>query len=378
MKAMPEIHRIVTNRHEVAREWKARTGGQVLGYLSIDIPEELIYAAGILPVRILGSHEHEVITAPYVWNEVICAFERDCLAQGLQGRYDYLDGIVAELVDPHVHMCFDAWVSQVLPAYSYQFRVPIALSGRGPDTLKYIRGEVVDFKQSLEAWTGKTISDAALDRAIEVYNRTRRLMDQLSAYRQNDPPLISGAEFMEIALAGMLTDKAEFNVLLERIIDEVSKRQVADDGAVRIMLAGGANDHIDLIKAIETMGARVVVDDHDTGGRYYMTEVVPEADRLKALAARIINKPRSALKDLPERTRHRHLLYLAQRYQAQGIFFLIQEKSDTEQFDYPQCKEYLEGNNIPSLMLEISFTNPMEQFRTRVEAFLEMLQVRGE
>ncbi len=109
MEAMQEIHRIVTNRHEVAKEWKAKTGGKVLGYLTSDLPEELIYAAGILPVRILGSHEPEVVTAPYVWDEIICVFERDCLAQGLQGKYDYLDGLVAEFGVPHVHMCFDAW-----------------------------------------------------------------------------------------------------------------------------------------------------------------------------------------------------------------------------------------------------------------------------
>ena len=68
MDAMAEIHRIVTDHHQVAREWKARNGGKVLGYLNPDIPEELIYAAGILPVRILGSHEQEVITDPHLWN----------------------------------------------------------------------------------------------------------------------------------------------------------------------------------------------------------------------------------------------------------------------------------------------------------------------
>ena len=44
-------------RHEYAKEWKKKTGGKVLGYFCTYVPEEILYAAGVLPVRILGSHE---------------------------------------------------------------------------------------------------------------------------------------------------------------------------------------------------------------------------------------------------------------------------------------------------------------------------------
>ncbi len=37
------------NRHDYAREWKARTGGKVLGYFCTYVPEEIPYAAGVLP-----------------------------------------------------------------------------------------------------------------------------------------------------------------------------------------------------------------------------------------------------------------------------------------------------------------------------------------
>ncbi|MFC1533692.1 2-hydroxyacyl-CoA dehydratase subunit D [Thermodesulfobacteriota bacterium] len=374
METMKEINRIVTHRHEVAKEWKTKTGGKVFGYLTIDLPEELIYAAGILPVRILGSHEPEVITDPYMWNEVHCVFERDCLAQGLQGRYSYLDGIVNASRDPHARQCYFSWGYHCPVSYSYELQVPAVLNGR--HALSYLSGEVADFKHSLEEWTGAPISNDAIDHAIEVYNKSRGLIKRISEFRKGDIPQISGAEFMEIALAGLLMDKKEYNPLLEQLIDEIPKRVVNDAGGTRIMLAGGPNDHIDLIESMESMGAQIVVDDHCTCGRYYMTEVVPGDDRLEALAARIINKPRSSLRDLPERTRHKHLLDLAMEYRAQGVIFMFQEHSDAEQFDFPQCRDYLEEHNIPTLQLEISFTNPIEQFRTRIEAFLEMLQAR--
>ena len=70
-----------------------RTGGKVIGYFCTYVPEEILHAAGVLPVRILGSHEPQDVTEPHIFG-MYCPFCRDCLAQGLQGRYDYLDGIM--------------------------------------------------------------------------------------------------------------------------------------------------------------------------------------------------------------------------------------------------------------------------------------------
>ena len=70
------------NRHDYALEWKERTGGKVMGYFCTYVPEEILYAADILPVRILGSHEPQDVTEPHIF-AMFCPFCRDCLAQGL-------------------------------------------------------------------------------------------------------------------------------------------------------------------------------------------------------------------------------------------------------------------------------------------------------
>jgi len=371
--AMEEIHRIVKNRHEVAQNWKAKTGGKVLGYFNPDIPEELVYAAGVLPVRILGSHQPETITDPYMWNAMHCVFERDCLAQGLEGRYFYLDGLTHVEGDPHEKQCFLSWVRHIPTPYTYRFYVAGAYGvARAVD---YTRGEIDDFKKSLEGWTKKTITDAALDKAITVYNKNRDLVNKISETRKGTVTGISGADFLEICLAGQLMDKAEHNKLLEQILKDVSDVKEHGHG-IRVMLSGGPNDHIDLIREIETMGVQVVADEHDTGGRYYRTNVEPEKDKLHALALRIINKPRSALKDVPNRTRPAELVRLSKEYKAEGVIFMFAVHDDAEQFDYPVNKKALEDAGVPGLLLELDFTTPVEQFRTRIEAFVEMLETK--
>jgi benzoyl-CoA reductase subunit C len=46
---MEEFHQIVKSPHGFAQSWKAKTGGKVLGYICSNLPEELMYAAGVLP-----------------------------------------------------------------------------------------------------------------------------------------------------------------------------------------------------------------------------------------------------------------------------------------------------------------------------------------
>jgi len=79
-------------RHEYAKDWKRRTGGKVVGYMCTYAPEEVLYAADILPIRILGGHEAPSLATPHMF-DMWCPFSRDCLNQGLKGKYnDYLMG----------------------------------------------------------------------------------------------------------------------------------------------------------------------------------------------------------------------------------------------------------------------------------------------
>ena len=52
-----EFANIIEHRHEAAKAWKEKTGKPAMGYLCCVFPEEVLFAAGILPVRIVGSDE---------------------------------------------------------------------------------------------------------------------------------------------------------------------------------------------------------------------------------------------------------------------------------------------------------------------------------
>jgi benzoyl-CoA reductase subunit C len=99
---------ITEDTHEYAKFLQGK-GQLVAGYMCTHVPEEILYAAGIIPVRILSSHVSQAMTRSYM-HETYCSFSHDCAYQGLQHNYDYLDLIVTSSSCIHMGEAFNVWV----------------------------------------------------------------------------------------------------------------------------------------------------------------------------------------------------------------------------------------------------------------------------
>ena len=358
-------------RHEYARAWKARTGGRVVGYLCTYVPEELIYAAGALPVRILGSREPQDVTEPYIASHY-CAWCRDALAQGLRGRYDYIDGLVTAHTCMHIRQTYTSWTKYLPVSYSYYFYMPGHV--QSPLARDLVLAELAQFQTSLEEWTGKPIPREAIKKAVQVYNANRRLLGQVYQLRKGESPF-SGSQVLEMVLSSMVVDKKEHSRWLAELL--ATPPQVQDhQGDIRLMLLGSIVDDMKLVEMVESLGARIVADDLCSGFRYFWKEASEQAEPLSAIADWYLGKPPCPMKDLVERRRPEHVLQLAREYGVQGVIFVQQKFCDPHGSDFPSLAARLKEEGLPSLRLETDVTTPAGQFRTRVEAFLEMLQMQ--
>ncbi|UCC33620.1 MAG: benzoyl-CoA reductase, bzd-type, subunit N [Candidatus Bathyarchaeota archaeon] len=367
-----KFHEWYENRHEYAKGWKERTGGKALGYFCTYAPEEIIYAAGVLPVRILGSHEAQSFTEPHIF-AMFCPLCRDCLAQGLQGRYDYLNGIMIAQCCLHMRQAFTSWQKHIPQEYSYYLYMPHGI--QTPRAYPYLRGELEDFKKSLEEWTGREITNKDLDHAIEVYNENRRLMKQVYSFRREKTPRLTGLEAMEMVVSSQMVDKEEHNQALKKLLKELPNRKLNRSTGTRLMVLGSEDDDVEFLSMVESLDATFVIEDHCTGSRYFWNEVIPQEDRLAAIAARYIDRPACPSKDWPKRTRLPHILKLAKDYDVEGAILIQQKFCDPHELDIPAIRSHLETNGIPTYFLEFDVTVPVGQFKTRVEAFLETFQL---
>ena len=139
------------------------------------------------------------------------------------------------------------------------------------------------------------------------------------------------------------------------------------------MIIGSEDDDRIFMKNVEALGATFVIEEHCTGSRYLWDDVVPQEDRLLAIASRYINRVPCPSKDWPEFTRIQHAVKLAKDFNVQGALVIQNKFCDPHGIEIPPLREALKKVGVQTYPLEFDVTVPWGQFRTRVEAFLETL-----
>ncbi|MBI2966321.1 MAG: benzoyl-CoA reductase, bzd-type, subunit N [Bacteroidetes bacterium] len=360
------------NRHAYAKAWKEKTGGKVTGYFCSYVPEEILYAANILPVRILGSHEPQDVTEAHIFG-MYCPFCRDCLAQGLKGKYDYLDGLLIAQSCLHIRQAYTSWIKHVPVDFSYY--LPFPNNVQSPRAVTYLAGEIKAFKTAIEKWTGKEITDQDIRDGIKIMNENRNLIHRLYEYKKKENPPVSGEETMEVAISQQLVDKKEHSEALHKLLGSINSVPDGKNNGTRLMILGSENDDIPFIRMVESVKGTIVIDDHCIGTRYFWNNVHENnGDLITSIAERYINRPACPSKDWIIRTRIKHILQLAHDYRVKGAIVIQQKFCDPHELDIPAISRALNAAGIKTLFLEFDVTVPVGQFKIRVEAFLEMLQ----
>ena len=359
-------------RHDYARAWKQRTGGQVVATMCTYTPEEILIAAGMLPVRVLGAHEPQNVTEPHIFG-MFCPFCRDSLAQGLLGRYDYCEGVTLTQSCIQYRQTFNSWRAHVPTVkWDYYLPMPNEVQSKFAKLLHY--SEVKKFRTYMEGVIGKPITDDDLRRSTALVNENRRLLHELFEYRKEVNPRVTGVDALYASITAQFIDKEDHNRELKRVLAELPNQpqNVRPEG-VRFMTIGSENDDVSFMAMVESVGATIVIDDQCSGTRNFWNEARIQDDPIATIADRYCERPACPTKDYPVHTRFDHVLKLAKDYNARAAVFLQQKFCDPHEGDYPDLKEHLEKNGIPTLFLEFDITNPIGPFRIRIEAFLETM-----
>jgi len=354
---------------------KAR-GQKVMGWVCTYVPEELLHAAGALPVRISGYAKETDLqdgTAYFYVNN--CSFARSCLQLGLRGDYDYLDGFVAGSTCDAARRLFDLWRHYVPVPFSHVMTVPRKYSERALDL--YL-SQVVQLKKGLEAYLNVEITDESLMKSIGLYNESRSLLKALNDLRKLGEPPINGSQTIEVMNASARMPKETFNDLLRELLRDLEHSKQRGKGRARVMIAGSALNNAEFIQSIEQIGGLVVTDELCTGTRYGADPVaVSDHDEpLRAIARRYLhNFPCARM--YPSEERFQRMLNLIREFRVDGVISQTIRYCSPYSNDLPLLSDVLNRNGIPMLSLDVEYgTSGSGQILTRVQAFLEMLEAR--
>jgi bzd-type benzoyl-CoA reductase N subunit len=352
-----------------------RQGKKVFGWLCTYVPEEIIHAAGALPVRITGySQEMELEDGNAYLYINSCSFSRSCLQLGLKGEYDFLDGVVGGSTCDGARRLFDLWRNYIGTPFYHVLTVPRKYTQPAHDLY---HSQVTQFKTHLEEFLGIQITDESLYQSIGVYNETRALFKSLYELRKLDNPPISGAETMEALNACFRMPKELFNEWLRNLLEELATSENTHTSRARLMVVGSVMTNPEFIESIEEQGGLVVTDELCTSTRYWSDPVILDGDKtpIEAISQRYLNNFPCA-RMFPSDERFNRILELVRDFRVDGVISQIIRYCVPYAHDLPLLTERLEAQGIPTLALDVEYgTSGSGQIRTRVQAFLEMLEV---
>lgn len=372
---LEKFKQIVENRHEYAKNWKAKTGGKVCGCICANVPEEYIYAAGILPVRILPDPKTPETQATSHIQSNKCAMCRGCLEQGLRGQYDYIDALMYVQGCLAQSLTFDSWVLHLSLAWSYKMFQPFRQDI--PEARELYKELFNDFKSSFEKWLGSPVSKEALAKANTIYRENRLLLKQVYEFRKKHPPLISGSDAQNIVMASLVMDKKEHNELLKQLLQELKEKQpTGNNDHPRVMVIGSGVPSLDFIEIVESTGADVVIEDHCIGVRYFYGEDPndPPAneDPLETIIGYYHDKKVQCIyQDWSGEKFRKRVTDLAKDYDADAVIWLEQVFCGTHQWEIPEDIAMFEKMGMPILRMQRGRTIPKGRVRPEIETFLK-------
>ncbi|MDP7240781.1 MAG: 2-hydroxyacyl-CoA dehydratase family protein, partial [Dehalococcoidia bacterium] len=210
--AMDQFAQAAHSPSDWLKSWKAGSGKKIIGCFPLYIPEELIHAAGILPVVLQGSDKPVARAGEYLHSNV-CHPVQGSFDQALRGEMHYVDGVAFADICEQAKRASSLWRLYHTFPFRFNFLFPHVLNS--PTATPYMIRELGRFKRSLEEFSGREITSSALAESIALYNRTRELLAELYRRRQRSPGSFSVVEVSQILAAVQTMPKEDFNPLLE-------------------------------------------------------------------------------------------------------------------------------------------------------------------
>lgn len=353
------------NNTRFADEWRA-SGKKVVGYFCNTVPEEMIIAAGFLPVRITGRPGRKNTDALIQLGPAE-GYVQSMLSNILNGDYACLDYIIVPHSRGSVHKMYS--ILNRLRACDYAGKIPELYFLDHTHTAfmtsqMFNRDRMMELKSKLEEWAGREITVEDLNSAIALCNDSRHLLKELENMRVSGK--VSGTKAMEIIGATMFIEKAEGNALLKGALSEIEREE--GSGKVRLFLSGGPQDYTGLYELIEDCGAVVVAEDHCWGNRWSDGYVVESADPMDAIIRRY-NTISPCAHTFPLKGRVDYCVQAVQTAKVQGaIFYCL--KNDPQAWDIPDELKALSEKKIPTLYLAKQKYGDYESLRDAIKGFI--------
>ena len=372
---MKEFQDIAYNPNKQLADFKAQ-GKKVIGVLPYYAPEELVYAAGMVPMGMWGSNKKTISRAKEYCATFYCTIAQLALEMLLDGTMDQLDGLITPTI------------CDTLRPMSQNFRVSIGdkiptIFLAHPQNrfaswgLQFCIDQYTNVREMLDKISGHKMTDEDIRNAIKVYNASRAARREFVKLANEHCDVVTPTLRSAVLKAGWFMLKDEYTAKLVALNDELKKLPVCDWKGVKVVTSGIILDNPTLLKVFEDNQIAIAADDvaHET--RSFRVDAAEDGDPMMALAKQFANIDYDVLLYDPASAENRRGEFVANMVKesgAQGLILFMQQFCDPEEMEYPCLKKALDAAEIPHIKLGVDQQmRDFGQAATAIQAFAEAL-----
>ena len=366
---------VAEHPHRQADAYKAQ-GKKIIGVLPYYAPEELVYAAGMVPMGIWGSNNKNISRAKEYCATFYCTIAQLALEMLLDGTLDVLDGLITPTI------------CDTLRPMSQNFRV--AMEGKLPCIflahpqnrrpafgLQFTVDQYMHVKNELEKISGAPITDEALRDAIKVYNKSRAARRKFSKLASEHCDVISAVSRSAVYRASWFMLKDEYTEKLEQLNAELEKLPAANWTGKKIVTSGIICDNPKLMQILDDNKIAIAADDVANESRPCLVDAAETGDPMMALAQQFADQDYDVLlydEHSSENRRADFIVKMVKESGAQGLVLFMQQFCDPEEMEYPYLKKALNAAGIPHVKLGVDQQmRDFGQASTALEGFADVL-----
>ena len=347
-------------------------GKKVVGCFAPYTPEELVHAAGLIPMGMWGGRTELKLAKSYL-PAFACPIMQANMEFGLNGTYDGLSAVIIPTMCDTLRCMTQNWrfgVKEIpmIPIVYPQNRT-------SPASVDYLISEFETVLTMLYTITGNMVSEKAMCASIQTYNEHNAAMREFDQVANDHLDVVTPKVRHMVHKIAFFFEKGEHTALLKELIAGLKELPVCRWEGKKVVIAGILCEPDELLDIFAENQLAVVADDLAQESRQYRTDT-PEkgGGALKRLALQWNARYGCSLIHELGKPRGKMLAKMCQETGAQGVISCMMKFCDPEEYDEPYLEGDLRNAGYPVMAIEVDPLNTnYEQLRTRVQTFCELL-----
>lgn len=366
-----EFKAIADNPRKAMDDYKKETGKGAVGIMPVYCPEEIVHAAGYLPIGMWGAQKKQISKARTYLPPFACSIMQSVMELQLEGVYDDLEAVIFSVPCDTLKCMSQKW-NRPVPAIVFTHPQNRKIAKDAANV--FAREEFNIVKEKLEDILDVHISNKAIKNSIAVYNENRAACREFSDVAAEYAAVVTPSDRHAVIKARWFMEKSRHTALVKELIAALKAEPAPEFKGKKIIVTGIQVEPYDVLDIFQENGFAIVADDLAQETRNFRQDVPDDDDALMALARAWNEFDGCSLATDANKPKGQMIIDAVKKYGADAVVVCMMKFCDPEEFDYPILLQEFEAAGVKNLYIEVDQeSTAFEQVKTRIHTFAEIL-----